>query len=625
LEEAVELVVAIDGEGRSLRVRPVSLRSEGFVLTLLGPRGARREVLPPLPRTLQGEVEGMPDAAFWGALARDGIQGLLVGTGEGRSMPTLVIEPIEGLPPGGWELHARACSVELPPGFCALTTPGEWRHALDAVPLAGASGGVAGDDCPRIVQLAIDADVEFFQSLGGSVEATVAEIESIIAGVHGVYDAQLGIELVITSMVIRTAEPDPYTSKDPTVLLGQVATEWSTNQAMVTRDLVHLFTGRNLTGAPLGAAYLAGACSDLGYGLSQPLWSSALENRVAVAAHEIGHGLSATHCNNQPQCGVMCAAVGGCTLGSLEFGSFSSAQILEFVSTAPCLGPEGPALDSIGAQGDCEAILLTWEPLPGASAYTVWRAEVPGGLGDATLLATVVENAFLDQAPPLGALPQYWIGALLGDGCESERSGPVEPDGSTSIPPPAEVVASNGTCLKLTVGWSEVDGALGYQIWRGLSDDVTEAQFLAQGDTNPFKDTTAAPFITYFYWVRSVNECGSTGPFGKAVPGWRSAPPQSAASPQASDGEFCDAILLLWPLVPGASGYAVWRSTTPDPAQATQLLEVPGGFWLDQAVVEGTPYWYWVQAKSGCGASGFGAGDSGSAAKCEDGAGGGGS
>jgi len=576
-------------------------------------------------------------------------------------MPTLVVESAEDFAAGEPELVVRGCAAELPADFCraierdghgAATTPrsGLVATSLDASAVgrrslgadsmasvgqgatlppgfkgvdAGGNGGLGGVECPRIVQVAIDADVEFFQALGGSVAAAVAEIESIMAGVHGLYESQLGVSIVIAAIVIRTAEPDPYTSKNPATLLGQVATEWSTNQAQVDRDLVHLFTGRNLTGAPLGAAYVPGACTDLAYGLSQPLWSSVYENRVTVAAHEIGHGLSATHCNNQPQCGVMCAAVGGCTLGTLEFGSFSSQQILAFVGAATCLEPEGPPLDSIVAQGDCTAIHVSWAPLPGASVYTVWRAEAPGGIDSAELLGVSEVSEFLDDAPPPGALPLYWIGALFGDECGSELSGPVEPDASTSIPPPMEVVASAGDCVKLTVSWSLVDGALGYEIWRGLSEAESESEFLALADAGPFKDSSAAPFTTYFYWVRSINECGSAGPFGDGAPGWRNFPPQSAASPQASDGEFCDAILLLWAPVTGATHYAIWRSPTPNPAQAVQLLEVPGGFWLDQSVNTGMSYWYWVQAKSACGASGFGAGDSGVAAACADGAAGG--
>ena len=74
----------------------------------------------------------------------------------------------------------------------------------------------------------------------------------------------------------------------------------------------------------------------------------------------------------------------------------------------------------------------------------------------------------------------------------------------------------------------------------------------------------------------------------------------------ASDGTFWDKIQVTWSsrLDRGATGYAIWRSATPDTNDAVQVGTVTGGSVLtwddtDATLVLGETYWYWVRSTMG--------------------------
>jgi hypothetical protein len=115
----------------------------------------------------------------------------------------------------------------------------------------------------------------------------------------------------------------------------------------VHRDLVHLFTGRELDGAVIGIARGSSVCfAELGFALSQSRYSLLLGKRASLTAHEIGHNFSAQHCDqNQGLCApcrIMLAATG---IGqqNLSFGC-SSTVLTAYALQQACLEPiEGGA------------------------------------------------------------------------------------------------------------------------------------------------------------------------------------------------------------------------------------------------------------------------------------------
>ncbi|MFT7461885.1 MAG: hypothetical protein ACI9EF_000219 [Pseudohongiellaceae bacterium] len=212
-----------------------------------------------------------------------------------------------------------------------------------AIPVAGTvspppSGGSfsgIGDDV--ICEIACDADVEFYNKNGSSVSNTEADIENIIDRVENIYQPDSNILYEITTIIVRTAEPDPYGSTNPGTLLGQFQNHWTNNQQAVQRDIAHLFTGKNIQGGVIGIAFLGVICSSgQGYGLSESRFTSNITFRTALTAHELGHNWSAGHCDGQGDCKIMCSGLGGC--GSVtSFGNSAKNSINNEKNSANCL------------------------------------------------------------------------------------------------------------------------------------------------------------------------------------------------------------------------------------------------------------------------------------------------
>jgi len=71
----------------------------------------------------------------------------------------------------------------------------------------------------------------------------------------------------------------------------------------------------------------------------------------------------------------------------------------------------------------------------------------------------------------------------------------------------------------------------------------------------------------------------------------------------ATDGDFTDRIRLNWTEVPGATEYSIFRNTTTDRGTATFQVAVSPAFlqWDINTGVQGTTYYFWVEAVQGDG------------------------
>ena len=106
---------------------------------------------------------------------------------------------------------------------------------------AGVLLNAAGDNNGLLVcEVAFDADFEYYQLNGSSVSATATDINEIINLCSAIYERDCLVQLIVTSIIVRENEPDPYFSDDPFELMGEFRNEWRTNQTGVPRDIAHL-------------------------------------------------------------------------------------------------------------------------------------------------------------------------------------------------------------------------------------------------------------------------------------------------------------------------------------------------------------------------------------------------
>lgn len=339
--------VVLDGQEYTLALHPWSIRSEEHYQVLAqGEDGGYTPVDVGPSHLWRGLAVGVPGSRVSADL-RHGQVDALVRLGDATAVwaiqPLTVVDP--GADAADHVIYSSRDGIDrgLGCGGALLSHGGP----ADAPADPGYAG--SGD---KVCQIACDADFEFYGKNGSSVANTEADIANIIDRVENIYQPDAGIVYLITTIIVRTAEPDPYTSTSPGTLLNQFQSHWNSNQGGIVRDVAHLFTGKNINGGVIGIAYLSVICSlNSAYGLSESKFTSNLSFRTGLTAHELGHNWSAQHCDGQGDCWIMCSGIGGCAGSVTKFGNSAKNSITNKKNAVGCLSnavpPPPPTLSSL--------------------------------------------------------------------------------------------------------------------------------------------------------------------------------------------------------------------------------------------------------------------------------------
>lgn len=365
------VIVDLNGEPAELVLHPHRVRSaDDFQVQTMDERGVVTLLDAPAPTTYKGSILGQPGARVRASL----VDGQLHATIRLPGGEAWVVQPVDAQVPGApGEAHIvyrAADSIQrdnaCPVGSGGALDPAARRGRTPLAPAGGDPGEtVSLGPTIKLCEVAFEIDYEYYVQLGGSTTAVSNDVENVMNSVEGMYEAEgINIQFEVTTINVRTVNAAPYMGvTDPSTLLPTLATEWSSanpalGASMIRRDIVHMFTHKAIDsfGGTLGIAYLYGACTtgagSSAFGISKSRWSANFNNRISVTSHEIGHNMSATHCNvaggactGQPTCGTMCASVGACGSGVL-FGACSAGQIASFrdSGSGACLGVLQPPI-----------------------------------------------------------------------------------------------------------------------------------------------------------------------------------------------------------------------------------------------------------------------------------------
>ena len=336
---------------------------------------------------LQGHVAGDPDSVAFLSVSDAGTFGFVTA---GERQYVISSGPRHlGLPTASVDLSAMPPGLIDPPVWsCGSAELARLAGAQDGTlgtaasdGTEGADGGVAGATC-RQVRIAYDTDHEFYQLFGGSVSAATAYVATVTAALNTIYTRDLSARISSSYLRLWPESDDPWDQTTTVSQLLQCRSLWLAQGGAVSRDLVHILSGRGLGG---GVAYLPGLCSGNGYGLSAnlagyfptPLVNNSGQNwDIYVVAHEVGHnfGMPHTHemtppvdgCGSDPSdCTVaqsdegtimsychLCP--GGLTNIRLAFHPASIARSESFLSGIAC-NFSGPATDPVAAADSVDA------------------------------------------------------------------------------------------------------------------------------------------------------------------------------------------------------------------------------------------------------------------------------
>ncbi|MDE2704709.1 MAG: fibronectin type III domain-containing protein, partial [Gemmatimonadota bacterium] len=200
------------------------------------------------------------------------------------------------------------------------------------------------------------------------------------------------------------------------------------------------------------------------------------------------------------------------------------ALVLSLVAGTPALPPfEGVAYaQSSGleltatAAPDGNSVSLSWNAVTDADSYEIWRGEVVNNVAQwgTSAYATVTgedTTTYTDSSVTAGTTYAYAVRSVT-DGTAASWSGPypnVTIGGGTAAPTgvPTVTVAGGSTSTSVSVSWTMVTGATGYQIqyWHAGLDDW---MLISGNQTSPYEHTGLTTGTQYYYVVRGVNAGG---------------------------------------------------------------------------------------------------------------------
>ncbi|OGF63648.1 MAG: hypothetical protein A2Y62_02025 [Candidatus Fischerbacteria bacterium RBG_13_37_8] len=274
-------------------------------------------------------------------------------------------------------------------------------------------------------------------------------------------------------------------------------------------------------------------------------------------------------------------------------------------------GPTGaPVLTATPVSNGAQ---LSWTAVPNAANYYVMKSIGPLGCDLGKIkIATVSGTTYTDQALDCyGSHYAIWpVGsntACLGK--TSNCVSIVAPVGA-----PTNVTATGTAANQVTVSWTAVTGATGYNVYRKytLCGVVNETQIAGPITTTSYVDNGVAGGVTYQYSVSAIStQCGE-----HAKSGWVSVVPTGdctlspcfAGATSVVDNKTASCALTVNWSSGGTSScggyptlkYNIYKSTDPVfvPGPSNLLVNCQTGTsYLDTNVTYGTTYYYVVRAE----------------------------
>ncbi|HEY0169531.1 MAG TPA: Calx-beta domain-containing protein [Pyrinomonadaceae bacterium] len=295
-----------------LLLAPHDVRADEYRAVEVLEGGETRE-LPRAPgRTFKGTLAGDAASQARFTIDRDSVEGMIIAGGEKFFVESAARYSRQAAP-GDFLFYRESDVAGGDPSVCAVQTlAGRVNSKLGGAPSAAAADDPGQPALPplspkRQADIATEADHEYFVASGSNSTAANNEILSIMNQVDGVYQVETGITFKVVSQRVWATPNDPYDAAGLSGLLDQVRAVYTNTPpaGSENRDLVHMWTGRDLDGFQTGLAYsevTSGGVTTRGVVCRFPQFSVGVSERLTTApqkyvvtAHEIGHNFGATH------------------------------------------------------------------------------------------------------------------------------------------------------------------------------------------------------------------------------------------------------------------------------------------------------------------------------------------
>jgi len=214
----IDTQIMIDDQPFTMTLTPHSIRAPGYRLVAQIDDGSYIDVDPGPDRTLRGSLIEAPGSSIMAMMMDNGLHAS-IRMPEGHSV---YIEPMLGKVAGAQPnqyVQYTSEDVVHPGGFCGVDDAFMKAHPPSVIPQEGDGGGTDGAAI-HCTEIAIDSDFEYYLAYGSSIANVQNRVTLVINTVNNQYINECDIQFVITQIIVRTAEPDPYSSTSAGTLLA---------------------------------------------------------------------------------------------------------------------------------------------------------------------------------------------------------------------------------------------------------------------------------------------------------------------------------------------------------------------------------------------------------------------
>lgn len=259
---------------------------------------------------------------------------------------------------------------------------------------------------------------------------------------------------------------------------------------------------------------------------------------------------------------------------------------------------KAPTIKS-GVSTVSDKLKLTWSKVNGATGYNVYRKLENDK--SYKLIKTINGNGnveFTDSGLKCGVKYYYRVnGFRTVDSKNYEGLGSKDYLGLTTPAQPALKSAKSLGYNTISIEWTKVEGATGYDIYRKTTGTYSKIGTVDKQSTVTFKDEKAITGVRYQYTVRAFynkNGIKKVSTYENYIHG--TAYPSNPNLTSVTSVEY-NAIELKWDKVDGANGYKIYRKLPSDKnyKELITLYEQTDKY-TDQTVTCGTTYQYVIKS-----------------------------
>ena len=211
------------------------------------------------------------------------------------------------------------------------------------------------------------------------------------------------------------------------------------------------------------------------------------------------------------------------------------------------------------------SLKIKWDKVSGVTGYKIYRSTSKNGTYKCVATVSSKNNTYTNTGLITGTTYYYKIRAYKTVGNENIYgsystifSGKTK--GLSQVKNLKQTVAEK-TSVKLS--WSKVSNASGYRVYRSTSKDGTYKLVadLSGSSKTSYTNKNLSPGKTYYYKVRAYKKVGSNRDYGSYSSKLKASTKCNAPVISTTSNDK-GKVKITWKKVSGASGYAIYRSTS---------------------------------------------------------------